>query len=169
VLSKGLYNEIRERFLPYQDNLFYFALKLFFVIVFSYITLTLVNILQASDVSPAVQLLTTLSVGALPHLMNIVVAQKGEEEKNAWKKNLRTRVKPEVIKLAKKNPLFLIIHSAKQPPTVESSDGSNNERSGLSEEEIRRLEVTSPLLPNNEAEESTHSINNFPPAHETSV
>ena len=49
-------------------------------------------VLQASDVSPTVQLLTTVSVRAFLYIMNIAAAKKGEEQKDAWEEQLKQRV-----------------------------------------------------------------------------
>ena len=159
VLSKKLYNKIRERLLPYDENLFYFALKLFFVVGFSYVALSLVKIFQASDVSLAVQMLSSFSVGALPHLMSIVASKKGEEEKYVWKKELRARVKQKVRKLTANNPEFRQILLIKQHPTVDSNKGTVHERNVPEEEDV--------LLNNEVDENSNHSNHNL--LFETSV
>ena len=104
VVSKELYDNVRERLLPYHVTLFFFALKVVLIFLFSYLTLTLVRVLQASDVSPTVQLLTTVSVSAFPYIMNIVGAKKGEDQKDAWKEQLKQRVKPLVDKLTAGKP-----------------------------------------------------------------
>jgi hypothetical protein len=104
VVSKELYDKIREHLLPYHGNLFRFVLNILCISVFSYLTLTLVRILQASDISPTVQSLTTFSVCAFPYIMNTVAANKSDEQKNAWKEQLKHRVKPLVDKFTANNP-----------------------------------------------------------------
>ena len=106
VVSKELYEKIRERLLPYKNYLFYFALKLFFMVGFCYIALSLVKIFQANGVCLYVQILTSLSLSAIPRLLNIVVSRKGDEEKAAWKKQLRVRVKQQVKRLTTRNPEY---------------------------------------------------------------
>ena len=141
VVSKELYDKIRERLLPYDENLFYFAVKLFFMVGFSYIALSLVRIFQASDASPAVQVLTSLSFGAIPYLLNIAVSRKGDEEKAAWKKQLRVRVKQQVIKLTTRNPDYLRIHLKKWPNkndnenVIENIHKNDNESNVCGQEE----------------------------------
>ena len=100
VVSEELYDSIRKRLLPYHGNLFRFALNILGIFVFAVISLTLVKVLQASDVSPTIQLFTTFSVGAFPYIMNVVAAKKGEKQKNAWEKQLKHCVEPLVKKIA---------------------------------------------------------------------
>ena len=104
VVSEELYERVRKHLLPYHGILFRFALNILGIFVFAVISLTLVKVLQASDVSPTIQLFTTFSVGAFPYLMNIVAGKKGEKQKNAWKKQLKYCAKPLVEKIAGDNP-----------------------------------------------------------------
>jgi hypothetical protein len=104
VVSEELYDKIREHLLPYHGNLFRFVLKIMCVSVFSYLTLTLVRILQPSDISPTVQALTTFSVFAFPYIMNTVAAKKSEEQKDAWKEQLKHCVELLVDKFTANNP-----------------------------------------------------------------
>ena len=104
VVSKEVYDKVRERLLPYHGSLSCFALKIFCISLFSYIMLTLVRILQANDVSPTVQVLTTFGVSAFPYIMNMVAAKKGEEQNDAWKEQIKRRVKPLVHGLTANNP-----------------------------------------------------------------
>ncbi len=94
VVSKDLYDNIRERLLPYHGNLFWFVINVLGISIFAYIILTLVRVLQATDVSSTVQLLTTFSVSAFPYIMNTVAGKKGEEQMDAWKEQLKHSVKP---------------------------------------------------------------------------
>ena len=106
VVSKEVYDKVRERLLPYHGHgsLSCFALKVFCISSFSYIMLTLVRILQANDVSPTVQVLTTFGVSAFPCIMNMVAAKKGEGQNDAWKEQITRRVKPLVHGLTANNP-----------------------------------------------------------------
>ena len=74
------------------------------VAAFAYFVLTLVEILQASDISPTVQMITTFSVSALPYIMNTFAGKNGDEEKSAWKENLQAEVKYLVKKRIADNP-----------------------------------------------------------------
>jgi hypothetical protein len=104
VVSKEIYDDVRERVLPYHGNLFCFVVKVLGISVFAYIILTIVRVLQANDVSPTVQLLTTFSVSVFPYVMNTVAAKKGEEQKDAWIEQLKHRVKPLVDELTIDKP-----------------------------------------------------------------
>jgi hypothetical protein len=104
VVSEELYDNIRERLLPYHGNLLHFVSNIIGISIFAYITFTLVRILQASDVSPTVQLLTTFGVSTFPYIMNTIDAKKSEEQKDTWKEQLKHRVKPLVDKFTANNP-----------------------------------------------------------------
>jgi hypothetical protein len=154
-VSKELYDKIRERLLPYNVNLFYFALKLFFLVGFCYIALSFVKVFQEIDASPAVQLLTSLSFGALPYLLNIILSRKGDEEKAAWKRQLRVRVKHHVAKLTTNNLEFRQIILKRWPNGNENEDVNQSNlsedvnQSNLSEEEERLLSVETQGSSNN--------------------
>ena len=90
--------------MPYHENLLRFAMNVFGISLFAYITLTLVRVLQVNNVSPTVQLLTTFSVSAFPYIMNTIAAKKGDEQKSAWKEQLKHRVKALVNKLTVDKP-----------------------------------------------------------------
>ena len=110
VVSKQLYENVRENLLPYHWNLFIFWWKLVAIFVFAFSVLTLVEILQENDTLPTIKILTTFCVGAFPHLMNMLVAKNSEEHDNAWKEELRVRVKRLVYKVtAKKKKSKLLI------------------------------------------------------------
>ena len=111
---------------------------------FSYIALSLMKIFQGRDVYSAVQLLSSLSFGAVPYLLNIVFSRKGDEEKAAWKKQLRVRVKQQVIKLTTRNPEYLQILLKNSLNANENVNESN-----VPEEEERLI--------NNEAEGSSNN------------
>ena len=51
VVSKELYDEIREELLPYDENLFYLGVKMFCVFVFSFVILEIIHMLLALQMS----------------------------------------------------------------------------------------------------------------------
>ena len=127
VVSQEVYDSIRKRLLPYHGNLFRFGLNILGISVFAVFSLTLVQVLQASDVSPTIQLFTTFSVGAFPYIMNIVAAQKGEKQKDAWEKQLKHCVESLVKKIAGDKPdlrltEFFIKHPDQNVGEVRESD-----------------------------------------------
>ena len=93
VVSKELYDEIREELLPYDTNLFYFGLKIFWSFVFSFGIFQLINMLNELNVTGVVQFVTTASVGIMPHIFNMVSLKTSEERKKACEEKLKLNVK----------------------------------------------------------------------------
>ena len=103
VVSKELYDKIREELLPYDTNLFYFGLKMLWSIAFSlgFLALMLLNEL---DDTGLVQVVTTASLGVLPHIFNMVGLKTSEERKKAESEKLKSNVKFMVKELIGKDP-----------------------------------------------------------------
>ena len=83
VVSKELYDKIREELLPYDTNLFYFGLKMFWSIAFSLGIFALINMLSEFNVTGVIQVVTTASLGVMPHILNMVGLKTSEERKKA--------------------------------------------------------------------------------------
>ena len=103
VVSKELYDKLREVMLPYDTNLFHFGLKMVWSIAFSYAIFTLINMLNESNVAGLVQVVTTASLGVVPHILNMVGLKPNEERKKAWNEKLKLNVKYMVEELSRKN------------------------------------------------------------------
>ena len=93
VVCKELYDEIRGELLPYDMNLFYFGLKMVWAIAFSLGIFTLVNTLYKFNVTGLVQVVTTASLGVMPHIFNLVGLKTSEERKKAENENMELNVK----------------------------------------------------------------------------
>ena len=104
VVSKVLYDKIREELLPYHTNLFYFGLKIFWSLIFSYSIFKLINVLHEFNVTGAVQVVTTASLGVIPHIFNMVALKTNEEKKKALEEKLKLNVKYMVEDLVRANP-----------------------------------------------------------------
>ena len=104
VVSKKLYDKIREELLPYDTNLFYFGLKMFWSIAFSLGIFALINMLNQFNVTDLVQVVTTASLGVMPHILNIVGLKTSEEGKKAWNEKFRLNVKNLVEELIREDP-----------------------------------------------------------------
>ena len=104
VVSSKLYDKIREEFLPYDTNLFYFGLKIFWAIAFSSGILALINMLNESNVTGLVQVVTTASLGVMPHIFNMVGSKTSEVKTKAHNENLKLNVKYMVKELIRENP-----------------------------------------------------------------
>ena len=104
LVSKELYDEIRETFLPYHTNIFYYSLKLLWCFVFSYGIFELVNILNAFNITAAAQILTTTSLGVMPHVFNTIALRQSEARKKAQDEKLKLNVKCMVEELTVGNP-----------------------------------------------------------------
>ncbi|CAB4027281.1 Hypothetical predicted protein [Paramuricea clavata] len=93
VVSKEVYEIIREKFLPYHTNIFYFILKVLWVVAFSCGIFELVNMLHAFHIAAAVQVVTTAGVGIMPHVFNMVALKISKEKDKAWNEKLKLNVK----------------------------------------------------------------------------
>jgi hypothetical protein len=102
VVSTELYENIREKLLPYHTNLFWISLKMLWSFVFSYGIYELVNMLHTFNTTAAVQVVTTASVGVLPYIFNMVSwKNSAEERKEAWKEEMKLNVKRSVGQVMK--------------------------------------------------------------------
>jgi hypothetical protein len=114
VVSKELYDNIREELLPYDTNLFYFVLKIFWSFVFSFGILQLINMLNEFNVTGVVQVVTTASLGIMPQIFNMVGLKTSEERKKAWEEKMELNVKLNVKYMVKK----LVGENSERVPTV---------------------------------------------------
>ena len=104
VVSRELYDKIREEFLPYDTNLFYFGLKMFWAIAYSLGILALINMLNEFNVTGLVQVVTTASLGVMPHIFNMVRSKTSEAKTKAHNENLKLNVKYMVEELIREDP-----------------------------------------------------------------
>ena len=104
VVSKGLYDKIREKLLPYDTNLFYCGLKMVWSIAFSLSIFVLINLLNEFNVIALVQVVTTASVSVMPHVFNMVASKTSEAKTKAWNEQLKMNVKYMVEDLTRENP-----------------------------------------------------------------
>ena len=94
VLPKKIYDSIREKLLPYDKNLRWVILKLLWLLVISYVIQNVVRMLHTFNSPAAVQVVITASVSILPHILNTIFWNAGEEDrKEAWKKEMKINVK----------------------------------------------------------------------------
>ena len=103
VVSKELYDKIREDMLPYDTNLLYFGLKMVWSIAFSLGIFALINMLNESNVTDLVRVVTTASLGVMPHVFNMIGLKTGEERKKAWNEKLKLNVKYKIKELIAKD------------------------------------------------------------------
>ena len=104
VVSKKLYDEIREELLPYNINLFYFGLKMVWSIAFSLSIFALINMLNEFNVTGLAQVVTTGSLGVMPHIFNMVGSKTSEAKTKAWNEQLKMNVKYMVEDLTREDP-----------------------------------------------------------------
>ena len=93
VVSKSLYDQIRRELLPYNTNLFFFGLKMLWSIAFSFGIFKLIDILNEFNVTGIVQVVTTASLGIMPHILNMVALKTSEERKKAWDERFKLSIK----------------------------------------------------------------------------
>ena len=103
VVSKQLYDKIREKLLPYDENLFYLAVKLLCAFAFSFAIFQLIIMLREFEVTGFVQVLTTASLGVMPHIFNTARLKTSEQMKVAWKEKIKLNVKYMIEKTVGKN------------------------------------------------------------------
>ena len=94
----------QEELLPYDTNLFDFGLKIFWSFVFSFGIFKLINMLNEFNVTGVVQVVTTESLGIMPHIFNIVASKISEERKKASDEKLKLNVKYMVEDLIRADP-----------------------------------------------------------------
>ena len=104
VVSKELYDKIREKLLPYDTNLFYFGLKIFWAFVFLFGIFSLIDMLNEFSFTGSVQVIMTASLGVMPHIFNMVGLKTSEEEKKAQEEKLKLNVKYMVEDLLRADP-----------------------------------------------------------------
>ena len=99
VVSKEVYEIIREKFLPYHTNISSLILNLLWYFAFSSAILVLVNMLHAFHITAAIQVFTTASLGIIPYVFNMVALKTSEEKQKAWNEKLKLNVKTLVKEL----------------------------------------------------------------------
>ena len=137
VVSKELYDKIREKLLPYDTNLFYFALKIFWAFAFSFAILKLIEMLNEFNVTGVVQVITTASLGVMPHIFNMIALKTSEEKKKAREEKLKLNVKYMVEDLLREDPelarTVLIIQQSNYA-TTKTEDSEDPELTRLLQE-----------------------------------
>jgi hypothetical protein len=73
-MSKALYETIRETYLPYDDVLFSFFVRLFVVANFCLFLSVIVLFCQSSGISGELQVINTMAIGILPFIFDIIWA-----------------------------------------------------------------------------------------------
>ena len=126
MVSKRLYDKIREEFYPYDTNLFYFGLKMVWSIAFSYVIFALINMLNEFNVTGIVQIMTTASLGVMPHIFNMVGLKTNEERKKAENEKIKLNVKYRVEELISKNVKLYdyLIKNAKNTTNKKNTEDS---------------------------------------------
>ena len=93
VVSKEVYEIAREKLLPYHTNISCLILKLLWSFAFSFALFVLVNMLHDFHITAAIQVITTASLGIMPHVFNMVASKTSEEREKAWIEKLKLNVK----------------------------------------------------------------------------
>ena len=104
VVSKKLYDKIREKLLPYDTNLFYCGLKMVWSIAFSLSIFALINMLNEFNVTGLFRIVTTASLGVMPYIFNMVGLKTSEAKTKAWNDQLKINVKYMVEDLTREDP-----------------------------------------------------------------
>ena len=105
VVSKELYESIREKLLPYHTNLLWTGLKMFWMLLFSYGILELTRRLHSFNATAAVQVVATAIVAILPYVFNTIFWNKGGKAKeDSLEEYLEQNVKRMVNKFKADHP-----------------------------------------------------------------
>ena len=102
VMFKELYDKIREQFLPYNQNLLYFGLKMCRCFVFSYGIFKFAS--MQNEFAVAFQVVTTASLGVIPYILSMIVSKVYEKRKKASHEKLKINVKYMVEELIREDP-----------------------------------------------------------------
>ncbi len=157
VVCKGLYDKIRGKLLPYDRNLLYFALKTFWAFAFAFGILKLIDMLHEFNVTGLVQVITTASLGVMPHIFNMIALKTSEEKKKATEEKLKINVKYMVEDLLRKNPelarTVLIIQQNNDTipdenvPDSENVQVSESDLNATDNDDAEGSELTGVLIP----------------------
>ena len=102
VVSKELYEKIREQLLPYNKNLLYFRLKMCWSFVFSYGIFKFAS--MQNEFAVGFQAVTTASLGVIPHILNMIASKVYEKRNKASHEKLKLNVKYMVEELIREDP-----------------------------------------------------------------
>ena len=157
VVSKVLYDKIREELLPYDTNLFYFGLKMLWAFVFSFSIFKLINLLNEFNLTGLVQIVTTASLGVMPHILNTVTLKMSKERKKAWNEKLKMNVRYMVEKLIGEDPeLARTVLIIQENDAKENDNTATDENNDDSEHVNPTFELTA--FDNNGTEELDESV-----------
>ena len=129
VVSRELYDKVREELLPYHTNLFYFSLKVLMLSIFAYGIFELVNTLHALKISAVVRILITFSVSIVPYIFNMEKLNASEARKKAWLEKIKLNVKYIVEELTLEDPELartVLIIQDKSNDTVDREHAGNS-------------------------------------------
>ena len=88
-VSKALYDKIREYKLPYNEVLFYFSMRMFFMVNFCLTVFVMMSIAQKSNIDVPVQIMSTIAVSTFPLIFETIWADHSFEQKNVNHKKLK--------------------------------------------------------------------------------
>ena len=126
VVSKELYDKIREKLLPYDTSFFYCGLKMVWSIAFSLSIFALINLLNEFNVNGLVQVVTTASVSVMPHVFNMVASKTSEAKTKAWNEQLKVNVKYMVEDLTREDPELARTRLIMEEEMEENDDATAN-------------------------------------------
>ncbi|XP_028395758.1 uncharacterized protein LOC114519774 isoform X2 [Dendronephthya gigantea] len=100
VVSRELYENIREKLLPYDTNLTWLGLKIGLLLGYLYFVLMVLDILHEHNFTIPAQMWTMISVSIIPFIFNTLALKvSGGEGKEPWIRVLELNVKEMVPKL----------------------------------------------------------------------
>ena len=102
TVSKALYEELRETYLPYNEVFFWFFVRLFFVANFCLFVYVMILFFQLSGISGTLQIISTMAVGTLPFIFDAIWTEHTLEQKKVADMKLKLLLK-QVIKFKRQD------------------------------------------------------------------
>ena len=93
IIQKELYNSVRETLLPYDEILFYYFQRVFFILIFAYFLYIMISLAQTSRVPGSIQVISTIAASSLPFIFEFVWKKNSDEEKEADSIALQSKLK----------------------------------------------------------------------------
>ena len=110
------------------------------LLAFSYAIFELINMLHEFNITGFVQVVTTASLGVIPHVFNVVALKTNDEKKEAREEKLKLNVKYMVKDLVRENSELartVLIMQKNNPGTNENvQNRSDNHRENASDYEL---------------------------------
>ena len=93
IIPKKLYDLVRKTHLPYDEILFYYFQRVFFILIFAYFLYIMISLAQTSRVPGSIQVTSTIAATSLPFIIDFVWKRNSDEQKEADSIALQSKLK----------------------------------------------------------------------------